>query len=718
LTRPTEGVESLRSLLRPESVAVIGASRTPGTIGYELLDNLINHGFRGTVYPVNPSAGSIHSVRAWASVSDLPETPDLAVVVVPKEHVLDVLRECGEAGVPGAVIISAGFREVGGEGARRERELVRIAREHGIRLVGPNCMGVINTSSGVSMNATFAPTMPPAGPIAFMSQSGAMGVSILDYAAEYGFGISQFVSMGNKADVSGNDLLEYWQRDDGVGVILMYLENFGNPQNFNRIARATTREKPVIAVKAGRTRAGARAASSHTGALAAMDVATDALFAQCGVLRADTVEELFDLAMAFGNAPLPAGPGVAVVTNAGGPGIIIADACEARGLEVPGLEEATTRRLRGILPEEASVGNPVDMIASAGAEDYREVLHVVLEDPGVDAVIAAFVPPLGIDAVDVARSIRQAADRSEKPVLAVLMGREGLPQGMAELREASVPAYIFPESAARALAAMDRHRRRLSRPEGTVETFPAERERAGEILAGARDEGRQLLTVEESLSLLEAYGIPTAAHGVAEEEDEAVEIAEAMGFPVVLKAVAPGLVHKTEAGAVELGIEEAGAVREAYRRIVERSATWEEATLEGVLVQPMVAGGKEVILGMTTEPNFGPLLMFGLGGIYVEALGDVTFRLQPVSDVDAREMVRSIQGAALLEGVRGDPPVDFALLAETLQRVSQLVEDHPEVTELDVNPFLAFPEGGGSRAVDGRVLLSEESLRGSGSGSA
>lgn len=710
-SRGREGRASLDSLLRPEAVAVIGASREPGTIGYQILDNLLVHGFRGTVYPVNPKARSIHSVRAYGSVRELPETPDLAVIVVPKQHVVPVLRECGEAGIPGAVVISAGFREVGPEGARRERELLEIAREHGIRLVGPNCMGVINTSPRVSMNATFAPTMPPPGPIALMSQSGAMGVSILDYAAEYGFGISQFVSMGNKADVSGNDLLEYWREDDAVGVILMYLENFGNPQNFNRIARATTREKPVIAVKAGRSAAGARAASSHTGALAAMDVATDALFAQCGVLRADTVEELFDLAMAFGNAPLPAGPGVAVVTNAGGPGIIIADACEARGLEVPSLAEATRERLRRTLPDEASVGNPVDMIASAGADDYRRVLEVVLEDDGVDSVIAAFVPPLGIDAVDVARAIRQAADGSEKPVLAVLMGREGLPQGMAELREASIPAYIFPESAARALGAMDRHRRRLARPEGRVESFRAESDRAGELLSRAREEGRRLLTVDESLSVMEAYGVPTAAHRMARDAEEAVAAAADLGFPVVLKAVAPGLVHKTEEGGVVLGLEDPEAVRAAYGDIEGSSQAWEEARLEGVVVQPMVSGGREVILGMTTEPNFGRLIMFGLGGIYVEALGDVTFRLQPVSDLDAREMVRSIRGAALLEGVRGEPPVDFELLAEMLQRISQLVEDHPEIAELDVNPFLAFPEDGGSLAVDARVLLAESGGR-------
>jgi len=697
----------LDPLMRPEAVAVVGASRHPRTIGYEVLDNLLESGYSGTVYPVNPRARSVHSIRAYPSVSDLPETPEMAVIVVPKELVLEVVRECGESGVRAVVVISAGFREVGETGRERERELLEITREYDMRMVGPNCMGVINTAADVEMNATFAPTRPPAGPIAFMSQSGAMGVSILDYAAEYGFGVSQFVSMGNKADVSGNDLLEYWRRDDGVGVILMYLENFGNPRNFKRIARETTREKPVVAVKAGRSKAGARAASSHTGALAAMDVATDALFAQCGVQRADTVEELFDLAMAFGNAPMPRGPRVAIVTNAGGPGIIIADACEGRGLEVATLSKSTRRELNRVLPEEASVSNPVDMIASADHEDYRTVLEQVLADDAVDSVIAAFVPPLGIDAVDVARAIRGAGENAHKPVMAVLMGRQGLPQGMAELRDAGVPAYIFPESASRALAAMERHREWLERDDGQVRDFEVDSARVESILDRVQEADRALLTVDESLRVLEAYGIPTAPHRTVNTEEEAAAAAREIGGPVVLKAVAPGLVHKTEAGAVHLDLEDEEEVRSAFREIRDRARGWEDAGLVGVLVQSMVEGGKETIVGMTMEPNFGPLVMFGLGGIYVEALGDVTFRLPPVTDVDAREMIGSIQGARLLAGVRGERGVDVNRVAEVIQRVSQLVGDHQRIDELDINPFLAFPEAGDCVAVDGRVLLGE-----------
>jgi len=691
--------ESLDPLLRPDSVAVIGASRRRQTIGQQILDNVLSHGFTGPVYPVNPNARSVHSVRAYPSVDALPETPDLAVIVVPKMGVIPVARECAAAGVGAVVVITAGFREVGGEGVQREEELTRLVRESGMRMVGPNCMGVISASPEISLNATFAPTMPPRGRIAMMSQSGAMGVTILDYAAEYGIGVSQFVSVGNKPDVSGNDLLEYWREDDEVGVVLMYLENFGNPRKFTRIARQVTRNKPVLAVKAGRSAAGARAASSHTGALTAADAATDALFAQCGVLRVDTVEELFATAMAFGNAPLPGGPNVAVVTNAGGPGIIIADACEARGLEVPSLSAETRRRLQSRLPEEASVANPVDMIASATAEDYRNALEVVLEDPGVDAVIAAFVPPMGIEAEDVSRAITDVAEGDEKPVMAVLMGREGLPQGMAELREASIPGYIFPESAARALSAMNRYRRWRERPEGEVAEFDVARDRAEDVVAGAVRDGREWLTEMEAFDLLECYGIPVARRGLARDPDEAAAAAEEMGYPVVLKAVAPSIVHKTEVGGVRLELETADEVREAFVGIVESvRSQGGDATLDGILVQEMVSGGRETIVGTTEEPSFGPLVMFGLGGIYVEALRDVTFRIQPVTDVDAREMVRDIRGLPLLEGVRGAESVDLDRLAEVIQRVSQLVGVHREIREMDINPFLAFPE-------DARVRL-------------
>ncbi len=698
---------SLRPFFRPRSIAVIGASRRPGTVGHQIVENLVRHGFQGPVYPVNPRARSIHSVPAWRSVRELPETVDLAVIVVPKERVPQVVDECGTRGIPAVAVISAGFKEVGQEGARREAHLMERIRHHGMRLVGPNCMGVLSTDPAVRMNATFAPTMPPAGRVSFLSQSGAMGVTILDYAAEYGIGIRDFVSGGNKPDVSGNDLLEWWETDPETRVILMYLETFGNPRHFTRIARRVGRKKPIIVVKSGRSKAGARAASSHTGALAGRDVAADALLAQCGVMRAGSVEELFDLAMAFGNLPIPRGNRVAIVTNAGGPGIIVADACEAEGLEVASFQDETTEALLKIFPEEASVRNPVDMIATATAESYRVALDVVMGDPGVDAAIAAFVPPLGVRQEDVASAIMEAAaHHPETPVLAVLMGREGLPQGRSQLRTAGIPAYIFPESAVRALGALHRYGRWLSRPVQAPAAFPVDADAVARIVAEARAEGRTRLLEVEAYRVLEAYGIPVIPHRLVQTADEAVAAAEVLGWPVVLKAVSPQIVHKTEVGAVRLDLRGPDEVRGAFdevRAALEHHQVGDD--LRGILVAPYRRDGRELILGMSTDPSFGPLLMFGLGGIYVETFKDVAFRVPPVTDQEAREMIRSIRSYPLLEGVRGEKPVHLDAVVESIQRLSQLVQTHPALAEIDVNPFLATPQG--AWALDARIRLAE-----------
>lgn len=706
---------SLDPLFRPRSVAVVGASRTPDSIGWQVVDNLLRHGYTGVITPVNPRARSIHSLRTFPSISAIPEPVDLAVIAVPAESVLSVAEECGRGGVRALVVISAGFREVGGAGEERERRLVEITRKYGMRLVGPNCMGLLNTDPAVSLNATFAPSAPPAGPISFMSQSGALGVTILDYATEYGIGIRNFVSVGNKADVSGNDLLEEWERDDGTRVILMYLENFGNPRRFTRIARRITRSKPVCVVKSGRSGAGARAASSHTGALSGLDAATDALLSQCGVIRADSVEELFDLAMAFGSLPVPRGNRVAIVTNAGGPGIIIADACEAGGLEVVDLSHGTRSRLREILPAEASVRNPVDMIATATAESYRLALERVLAADEVDAAIAAFVPPLGVRQVDVAAAIvdavDQKAEKGGKPILAVLMGREGLPEGRQDLQEAGIPAYIFPESAARALAAMNRYREWLERPVDEPARFEAEERAVGEILDRVQDEGRIQLTEPEAYEVLSAYGIPVVEHRTVPSPEEAAEAARELGFPVVVKAISPQVIHKSEVGAVAVGLDSEEEVTTAARRLSHRIRRERpEAELRGYLVARCETGGRETIVGMSTHPGFGPVLMFGLGGVYVEILGDVAFRIQPVSEVDAREMVGQVRAFPLLEGVRGEEGVDVDGLVEAIQRVSQLVGTFHRIEELEMNPFLARPEGG--LALDARIRLGERPPKG------
>jgi acyl-CoA synthetase (NDP forming) len=554
------------------------------------------------------------------------------------------------------------------------------------------------------MNATFAPSMPPPGNVSFMSQSGAMGVTILDYAAEFGIGIHHFVSVGNKADVSGNDLIEYWEHDEGTGVMLLYLESFGNPRKFTKIARRVTRSKPILVVKAGRTAAGARAASSHTGALAGLDTATDALLSQCGVIRVDRLEELFDLAVAFSHLTPPADETVAIVTNAGGPGIIITDACEAAGLRVVELSAETQAKLRRDLPEEASVRNPVDMIATATAANYRIALETVLGDANVSSAIAAFVPPLGVRQLDVANAIIEARlAMPGKPLLAVLMGREGLPQGRAELSEAGIPAYIFPESAARALAALNRQRKWLSRPIGTVREFDVD-ENAAERALSAAPGPDGYLPAQAAQALLAAYGIPVIATRLAGTVDEAVAAARDVGYPVAAKIVSPDIVHKTDIGGVALDVRGDDEMRRAFDSIMSRArAASPDARLEGVQIEQFVKGGRETIIGMSHDATFGPVLMFGLGGIYVEALGDVVFCVQPVSDIDAREMLDSIRGAQLLRGVRGEPPSDTTTLVEVIQRVSQLVGERPEVLEMDINPFVVFESGG--IAVDARVRL-------------
>ena len=709
-TTPDRPDGSLAPILRPRSIAVVGASRTPGTIGHEIVASLVNGGFSGRVHPVNPNAEAIRSIPAHPDVASVPGPVDLAVIVVPKHLVQDITSQCIAAGVRGLVIISAGFRETGPEGAAREAELRELVRSHRIRMVGPNCMGVLNADPDILMNATFAPRLPPFGRVAFVSQSGALGLSVLDYAREYGIGFAQFVSVGNKADVSSNDLLLAWEDDAAVGAILMYVENFGNPTRFLEIASRVTRKKPIIAVKSGRSRSGARAAASHTGALAASDAAVDALLTQAGVLRAGSVEELFDLAMAFASQGTPRSRRTVVLTNAGGPGILAADALEAVGLQLPDLAAETVDRLKPLFPEEASIRNPLDMVASATPEGYRSALDSLLRDSAVDSAVAIFVPPLGVSQVEVTDAIaRVAVQHPAKPVYAVLMGHEGLPQGKAELHEVGVPAFIFPEAAARALLARCRYGEWLARPPATEPALEVNRDPAERLLAKARAEGRSRLSETDALDLLGAYGIPVARAPLARaplarDAQEAAELARHVGYPVVLKIVAPDIVHKTDVGGVLTDLRSADQVTEGYASIVRSArAARPDARIEGVLVQNMVRGGRELIVGMKRDPSFGPMVMFGLGGVLVEVLGDVTFRLAPMGRQDAADMIRGIRGVALLDGVRGAPPVAFAALESILLRLSRLALDFPAIAEIDANPVLAFDAG--AIAVDARVML-------------
>ncbi len=700
-----EQVSEARStgrLLAPHSIAVIGAGRHPGTIGHEVFRNLVAGEFTGPVYPVNPNAVAVASVRAYPTVLDVPDTVDLAVIIVPAAAVAAAVEQCAQKGVHGLVVISAGFAEVGG--AETERALVEVARRNGMRLVGPNCMGIVNTDPFVSMNATFAPFPPLRGRVAFASQSGALGIELLGQAAELGLGVSTFVSMGNKADVSSNDLLQYWEHDASTDVILLYLESFGNPRKFARLARRVSRSKPIIAVKSGRGHAGSRAARSHTAALASSDVATDALFHQAGVIRVDTIAELFDTARLLATQPLPGGRRVAIVSNGGGPGILASDACEGVGLVVPELSSATQSALRSFVSPDASTANPVDLVASATAATYERALRTVLADPDVDAVLTIFVPPLVTNADDVARAIVGAAhDAGDKPVLACFLTRTAAPDLLraGEDGRRTIPNYPLPESAAVALGRAADHADWRRRPSGTIprlDGIDLDAARAV-VTAALTDRADAWLAAEDAVALCRAFGIPVAPVQRATSAAEAAAAADAVGYPVALKAGAPELVHKTDAGGVRLGLTGPDAVRAAFTDMEAALG----AALGGVVVQPMVAGGIETIVGVTQDPSFGPLVLFGMGGVTAELLRDTALRLVPLTDVDAAELVRAPRSSPLLFGYRGSDPTDTDALEDLLLRVGRLADALPEVRELDCNPVLVGPTG--VTAVDVKVRL-------------
>jgi len=704
-------VAALRGFFEPRSVAVIGASRDPLSLGGACFRNLLRYGFAGPVYPVNPGSPVVQSVPAYASVLDVPGPVDLAVLVVPAAHAVTAARQCGEKGVRSIVAISAGFAETGAAGRALQDELMAVCRRYGIRLVGPNCMGILATDPAVRLDASFAPELPREGTIAFSSQSGALGKAVMEHAASLGLGISSFVSVGNKADISGNDLLSYWEQDPRTRLILLYLESFGNPRKFSRIARRVARSKPVVVVKSGRTRAGTRATSSHTGALlAASDATVDALFRQAGVIRTDTLEELFDVATLLATQPPPRGRRVAILTNAGGPGILCADACEAWGLEIPELSPRTQELLRGFLPPEASATNPVDMIASATAEQYRRAIGIIAEDPGIDALIAIFIPPLPERAPDVARAIAagacelsQAAGAAPAKTLAcVFMADPAVSRLLREARP-PVPTYQFPEAAAIALARAARYGEWLGRPAERHER-PAgiEQERALAIVATALGRGPGWLRPDEAHALLGCYGLPVVPLGLAGDAEAAARAAEAIGGQVALKALLPGGAHKSDVGGVRLDLKQADEVRRAAAEI-EDALRRAGVQGEGFLVQPMAPKGVEMLVGVVHDPAFGPVLACGAGGVMVELLRDVEMRLTPLLPSEAREMPRALRSWPLLAGFRGQPPADVAALEDVLLRTSALVEDLPEIAELDLNPILVHERG--ASIVDARIRV-------------
>lgn len=709
-------IASLDPFFKPRAVAVIGASHDSNSVGYRVVESLVQGHFHGAVYPVNPKGGEVYSIRVYPSVLDLPEVPDLAVITAPRDTVSQVVDDCAALGIRALVVITAGFAEITGRGGRTlQKQLLEKVRGYGMRMVGPNCLGLVNSDPAINLNASFSPIAPIPGRVAMASQSGALGLAILALTREMNLGLSAFVSLGNKADVSGNDLLHYWGADERTNVILLYLESFGNPRRFAHLARQISRKKPIVVVKSGRTQTGQRAASSHTAALASSDTAVDALVQQSGVIRAESLDDMFQVAMALSHQPLPQGRRVGIITNAGGPGILCADACEASGLRVPELTTRTRDTIAAFLPVAASPANPIDLIASATPEQYQQAIEILLAGHEIDALVVIHIP-VGIsrpeeikEAIINGVTNGRANGGMDKPVLVCWMAGESVstPTPLVTSTE-SIPMTAYPETPGRVLGKMAAYAAWRAKPEGIVPDWDdIEPQRARLICQNALAErGAGWLTTTETRRVLEALRLPVAPGGVAHSANDAVKLAEQIGYPVAAKLASHRLVHKTESGGVLLNLQDATAVWHAFetiRKAVEAQNALD--SMEGVLIQPMLTGGVEVMMGMSEEPRFGPLVAFGLGGIHVEVLGDVVFRMTPLTDRDADEMVKSIRGYRLLQGYRNLPPADSAAVEELLLRLSRLVEEVSEIRELDLNPVFVFPEAQGCIIVDARIRV-------------
>ena len=705
--------EQLKAIFAPRSVAVIGASAKPQSLGRAVFANLLFAGYDGCVYPVNTKAKNVLGVRAYPSVLDVPDDVDLAVVLVPAGLVPQVLKDAGSKGCKGAIVISAGFKEIGGQGIELERQLQEVTQSYEMAMVGPNCFGVINTDPAVSLNATFSRSFPLQGKIAFISQSGAVGVAALEYAAAEKIGFSKFISIGNKADTNENHVLQALADDPMTDVILLYVEDLEQPREFLSLAARISEKKPILAVKSGRTTEGAKAAASHTGALSGSDEVYDSLFAQCGVLRVETLEELFRFGIAFANQPLPRGRRVAIVTNAGGPGIMATDAAVRHGLELAQIMPKTRSILKSHLPPAVSLNNPIDLVGDADETRYQLAMQGVLSDNNVDGVIVIVVPQMLTNLEATSSTIATQVKFADKPVFSVYMATGDIEESLKILEEAQIPHYRFPEDAARALGAMARYARWRTRPRTEVKHYDdVNPDKVREILTKARSEGRKFLPEPEAHAVLRAYGLPMTRSSLVRDEAEAVRAAKEIGFPVAMKIVSPDIVHKVDVGGVKLNLESEDDVKSAYSDLISRvKAANQGAEIWGVFIQEMVRGGKETILGMKRDPQFGGLLMFGLGGIYVEVFRDVTFRIAPIRELSAKHMIEGIKGIRLLRGFRGEPPSDIDAIATSLTRLSQLVIDFPEIGEMDINPLIVLPSGSGARVVDARILLADDNGR-------
>ncbi|MFP4176395.1 MAG: acetate--CoA ligase alpha subunit [Candidatus Brocadiia bacterium] len=700
----------LEHFFSPESVAVVGASREPGKVGHDVLKNLQDAGFDGPIYPINPKADEIEGLKCYSDLPSVGDQIDLAIIVLPARIVLSIVDQCVEAGVDSIIVISAGFKEVGEEGAEMERKLQEKCNRHNIRCIGPNCLGLISAPD--DLNASFSATYPEAGNVGFLSQSGAFGTAMLDWLVSdlaQGLGISRFISYGNKADVDETDLIEALGQDDETDVILGYIESIDDGQKFMKVVREVTRKKPVIILKSGRTDAGARAASSHTGSLAGSDRAYDAAFHQCGVIRPRTVDEFFDCVLSFARQKAPEGPSVGVVTNAGGPGIMSTDAIETSSLRMSSFSDPTIEAMRDALPPEASMANPIDVIGDARADRYEAAIGAALRDEDVDSLLVIITPQTSTEIEETARVIGQAASGTDKPVLASFMGGGSAEKGSRALREFDVPSYNHPDTAVAVLDAMWRYRRGTGETTEIDHEFDFNHAQINKALQEAADSGVEELGERRAQNIIRHAGIRLPRTEFAETAEAAARAASDIGYPVVMKVCSNDILHKSDAGGVEVGLEDRDQIREAFDRIMESAREYDpDADVDGVLVEETITGGTEVIVGMNRDPQFGPLIMFGLGGIYVEVLEDVAFRVAPLTRKNAHEMIDEIRSGAILKGFRGEEPRDLDALADAILRLSHLSLLYPQLAECDMNPLLVFPEGKGVAALDVRFRLEHD----------
>lgn len=693
-------------ILYPKSIAVVGASSKPGTLSWELINNLVKFGYQGRIYPINPKADVIHCFKVYKSLKEIKEPVDLAIIMVGKNFALQAIDDCNSKKIDAVVLITAGFKETGEEGASLEKQLLEKIKKYKIRLVGPNCMGLINMMPGVSMNATFVKSDPIRGGIGFISQSGALGAAVLALLAKRDIGFSQFISIGNKADITENTVMEYWKDNDDVKVITLYLESFANTKEFLKIAKEITPKKPVIAIKAAKTASGQKAASSHTGALASADSVASTILEQAGVIRVDSVEDMFDLAKAFDKANLPKGNRLGILTNAGGPAILTADEADKYGLVLPALEPKTINALKKFAPEEASFNNPVDLLPPATPEMYKEATEIMLRDKNIDSLIIILGPPLMLDTLEIAKAISAGTKTSEKTSLLVLMSQdENIPQ-LTKVDPAHPPVYSSSESAARCIGLMYKYKLHREKIAGKFVDFEVNKNKVKKILKKQTKKGEFYLNFDEVCEILEAYGLPIIKSRLARNAQESVDMAEEIGFPVVIKAAGKKLVHKSDIGGVVLNIEDVDDLIQAESRVIGNlKEKGLDGELEGFIIQPFVKGGIETIFGVTKDPGAGHLIMFGLGGVLVEVFKDVKFKSLHITDIEAAELVKSIKSYKILEGVRGAKSVDIKFIEENILRLSQLVKDFPEFDEIDLNPFVLKPERKSCIILDARIKV-------------